>query len=85
MVVWHFDLMTIDYTSLAPVAHDLADAARTAILPYFRSASLASDNKDAGGYDPVTEADRAAEQSIRAVLAQQRPMDGILGEEFGAH
>lgn len=69
---------------LASVAHLMADAARDAILPYFRSVDLATDNKLAGGYDPVTVADRAAEQAMRAVLAQHRADDAILGEEFGA-
>jgi histidinol-phosphatase len=32
---------------------------------------------------PVTEADRAAEQEIRAVLARARPGDAVLGEEMG--
>ncbi len=65
------------------VAEEMADAARAAILPYFRQTNLETDNKLAGGYDPVTVADRAAEQAMRAVLAQRRPEDGILGEEFG--
>ena len=76
--------MVIDYPSLARVAHDMADAAREAILPHFRSAALTSDNKDAQGFDPVTVADRAAERAMRDVLARQRPGDAILGEEFGA-
>ncbi|MEO1363614.1 MAG: inositol monophosphatase family protein, partial [Pseudomonadota bacterium] len=76
--------MVIDYPSLARVAHDMADAAREAILPHFRSAALTSDNKDAQGFDPVTVADRAAERAMRDVLARQRPADAILGEEFGA-
>jgi myo-inositol-1(or 4)-monophosphatase len=33
--------------------------------------------------DPVTDADRAAEQAIRALLAERRPGDAILGEEGG--
>jgi histidinol-phosphatase len=33
---------------------------------------------------PVTEADRAVEQTLRATLAAERPGDAILGEEFGA-
>jgi len=33
--------------------------------------------------DPVSEADRAAERAIRALLAQRRPGDAILGEEGG--
>lgn len=61
----------------------MADAARAAILPYFRATDLAEDNKDAAGFDPVTEADRAAERAMRAVLGAARPDDAILGEEYG--
>lgn len=66
------------------VAHRMADAARAAILPHFRSSTLSAENKLAQGFDPVTVADRAAEQAMRAVLAQLRPEDAILGEEFGS-
>lgn len=75
--------MTYDIEELTGVAHALADAARAAILPHFRAADLATDNKRAAGYDPVTIADRAAEEEMRAVLAARRPLDGVLGEEFG--
>ncbi|MFA3918140.1 histidinol-phosphatase [Ruegeria hyattellae] len=71
-----------DQTDLE-VANLAADAARKAILPHFRSAELDTDNKLDAGFDPVTVADRAAEQAMRAVLAEHRPKDGILGEEFG--
>ncbi|WP_108885203.1 inositol monophosphatase family protein [Pseudoprimorskyibacter insulae] len=64
-------------------AEKMADAARAAILPFFRSTGLDTDNKLAGGFDPVTEADRAAERAMRAVLAEHRPDDAILGEEYG--
>lgn len=70
-------------TELVATAHALADAARRVILPYFRSAGLAADNKLSEGFDPVTEADRAAEAAMREILAAKRPEDGILGEEFG--
>ncbi|MBV7378663.1 histidinol-phosphatase [Maritimibacter dapengensis] len=69
--------------SLIATAHALADAARTAILPHFRARGLAAENKLSEGFDPVTEADRAAEQAMRAILAERRPDDAILGEEFG--
>jgi histidinol phosphatase-like enzyme (inositol monophosphatase family) len=69
---------------LRRTADRMADVARAAILPHFRAADLTADNKQHGGFDPVTRADRAAEQAMRAVLADQRPQDGILGEEFGA-
>jgi len=71
-----------DQTDLK-TAHAMADAARAAIAPYFRTA-LDVDNKLAAGFDPVTAADRASEQAMRAVLADLAPTDGILGEEFGS-
>ncbi|MRU16794.1 inositol monophosphatase family protein [Roseovarius sp. A21] len=64
-------------------AHALADAARAAVLPFFRAHDLTADNKAGLGFDPVTEGDRAAERAMRALLAEMRPQDGILGEEFG--
>lgn len=64
-------------------AQAMADAATKAILPHFRKADLGIDNKADGGFDPVTEADRAAELAMRAVLAERRPTDAILGEEYG--
>ncbi len=68
---------------LHAVAARLADAARAAILPWFRTQALAADNKDATSFDPVTEADRASERAMREILESARPGDGILGEEFG--
>ncbi|WP_421788254.1 histidinol-phosphatase [Hyphobacterium sp.] len=67
-------------TELA-LAHRLADAAGAAILPYFRQAPDV-ENKAASGFDPVTAADRAAEQAMRELIRAERPGDGVLGEEF---
>ena len=64
------------------VAHAMADAARRAVLPLFRT-DLAVDSKGST-FDPVTEADRAVEAAMRAVLAERRPHDAVLGEEAGA-
>lgn len=64
------------------VLHLASDAARRAILPWFRRRDLSIDDKDAARFDPVTEADRAGERAIRAVLARFRPEDGVLGEEY---
>lgn len=61
----------------------MADAAREAILPYFRRPGLAAINKLADGFDPVTEADRAAERAMRDLLVAYRPQDGVFGEEYG--
>ncbi|SNR26572.1 inositol monophosphatase family protein [Paracoccus sediminis] len=73
-----------DAQDIINAAHQMADAAGAAILPFFRIAGLAAENKWQTGFDPVTEADRAAERAMRGVLARLRPHDAILGEEFGA-
>jgi len=75
----------MDTNETRATAHRVADAARAAILPHFRHAKLSADNKHGdGGFDPVTEADRAAERAMRTVLAEARPLDGVVGEEYGA-
>ncbi len=53
-------------------------------LAHFR-APLDIINKDEsdGGYDPVTEADRACEAALRALIEEHFPQDGIFGEEYG--
>jgi histidinol phosphatase-like enzyme (inositol monophosphatase family) len=76
-------LSASDKEELERVAVALADAAREAILPLFRSTNLALENKADQGFDPVTHADKAAERAMRAILEEQRPEDGILGEEYG--
>ncbi|MEO0893480.1 MAG: histidinol-phosphatase [Pseudomonadota bacterium] len=65
-------------------AQALADAARRAILPYFRADDLIAETKEQSRFDPVTEADRAAERAMRAILQDRRPEDGVLGEEYGS-
>ena len=62
-------------------AHRLADAARTAILPHFRANTPSERKPDAS---PVTLADRAAEEAMRALIAAEFPNDAVHGEEFGA-
>lgn len=60
----------------------LADAAKAETLPRFRK-GIDVANKIAGGFDPVTEGDQAAEAAIRALIEQEFPGHGILGEEHG--
>ena len=60
----------------------MADLADVITMQHFQSSTLIIESKP--DLTPVTEADRAAEQALRAVLAEQRPFDDILGEEFGA-
>jgi inositol-phosphate phosphatase / L-galactose 1-phosphate phosphatase / histidinol-phosphatase len=62
------------------LAQRLADAAGAAIRPFFR-AGFAHETK--GDASPVTEADRAAEIAIRAILDKECPTDAIVGEEYG--
>lgn len=75
------DLSDSEIAEIMEVGHALADAARDASLPHFRNPDLAADNKDVDGFDPVTRADREAESAMRAILAERRPRDGVLGEE----
>src|SRR3546814_14415505 len=63
------------------LANRLADAARAAIRPFFRARY---DMEFKSDQSPVTEAARAAEAAIRAILEKERPQDGIIGEEYGA-
>jgi myo-inositol-1(or 4)-monophosphatase len=73
-------MTAIDFSSFVD---QLATASGETILPFFRTA-LAIENKKAGGFDPVTAADRAAEQSMRALIRRHFPDHGILGEEYGS-
>jgi len=66
----------------AAFAERLAEAAGAAILPHFRRKITVDDKGSGGDFDPVTEADRAAERAMRELIEQHYPDDGILGEEF---
>ncbi len=63
------------------LALELADLADAITLERFGAADLAVETKP--DMTPVTEADRAAEQAIRERLAESRPNDAIVGEEYG--
>lgn len=78
------NVMSNEQRDIRRVAHLLADAARRETLKYFRGNALNTISKLSDGYDPVTVADRASETAMRDILAQERPDDGILGEEFDA-
>lgn len=64
--------------------HTLADVSAERIMPHFRT-RLDVDNKADGRFDPVTVADKAAEEAIREVLLERFPEHGIIGEEYGSH
>jgi myo-inositol-1(or 4)-monophosphatase len=63
-------------------AHKLADAAGAVIRPYFRRRIDVTDKAAGAAFDPVTAADREAEQTMRELIEREYPSDGILGEEF---
>jgi histidinol phosphatase-like enzyme (inositol monophosphatase family) len=63
-------------------AHQLADASGQAILPFFRKAMAVANKAESGRFDPVTEADRAAEAVMRQLIETRYPDHGIFGEEF---
>lgn len=63
------------------IALECAAVAGRIVADGFRAAAGATFKSSA--VDPVTEYDRAAEDAIRALLADHRPADSILGEEGG--
>lgn len=63
------------------LALHLADTADALTSDRFRALDLAVDRKP--DRTPVTDADLAVEDAVRAVLAEQRPGDEIAGEERG--
>jgi len=62
-------------------AQKLADASAAVIRQYYRTGLAIDDKLDAS---PVTQADREAEQVMRALINAERADEGIIGEEFGA-
>jgi myo-inositol-1(or 4)-monophosphatase len=73
----------LEFQALLATAHALADRAGAVILPHFRTEQTI-DHKGGDVFDPVTAADRDAENAIREALAAAYPSHGIIGEEFGA-
>ena len=74
--VWH--VTTPDDLALAL---ELADRADEVTLSFYRRPDLQVEAK--ADSTPVTEADRAVEELMRSILAERRPEDAIVGEEFG--
>lgn len=62
-------------------ARELAAAARLETLPG-SSGDMAARNKSESAYDPVTDADVAAEQAMRRLIEERFPDHGIIGEEL---
>jgi histidinol-phosphatase len=75
------DAARVDAATDLEFALALADAADAVTLPRFRAADLRVDRKP--DRTPVTDADTAAEAALRALIAERRPGDEVLGEEEG--
>lgn len=78
----HTDPCSSSTEALLSFAIELAEASRTVALSLFRT-TMEVDNKHANGFDPVTQADRAAEKIMRDMIEERYPDHGIFGEEFG--
>jgi histidinol-phosphatase len=63
------------------LALQLADEADALTMERFGALDLRIETKP--DLTPVTDADRGAEEALRAALSAQRPEDALLGEEFG--
>ena len=76
------DESTNDLQDDLALAHALADLADAITLDRYQAQDLVITNKPDN--TPVTDADRAVETAIREALADHRPTDGLVGEEFGS-
>ena len=72
-------MTALDFTAFVD---RLAETSGEKILPFFRT-NLAVSHKGMGAFDPVTEADRAAEMAMRTLIGRNFPNHGIIGEEHG--
>jgi myo-inositol-1(or 4)-monophosphatase len=61
----------------------LATVSGEAILPFFRTSLGVEDKSSTAAFDPVTAADRAAENAMRTLIKRDFPEHGIVGEEYG--
>jgi len=73
-------MTAIDFSAFVD---QLATVSGEAILPFFRTSLGIEDKGSASGFDPVTAADRAAENAMRALIKRSFPAHGIVGEEYG--
>jgi histidinol-phosphatase len=62
------------------LALEMASVADQLAMSRYRALDLSVETKP--DFTPVTEADRAVETALRELLANKRPADGVIGEEF---
>jgi histidinol phosphatase-like enzyme (inositol monophosphatase family) len=68
--------------SFAAFARSLAEAARAETLSVAAGVARVENKAKGGAFDPVTEADKAAERAMRRLIEREFPDHGIDGEEF---
>ncbi|HEX8053330.1 MAG TPA: inositol monophosphatase family protein, partial [Thermoleophilaceae bacterium] len=73
-----------DLTHLLEVAREAAGAGAAAAMSWWHDLDRLSVGEKAASDDLVSQADRDAEDAIRAVLSRHRPGDGVVGEEGGS-
>ncbi len=69
------------YSADLALAQELADISDSIALSRFQALDLHVETKPDAS--PVTDADRSVEQALKAKLAEARPNDSLIGEEFG--
>jgi histidinol-phosphatase len=69
------------FTSDLELALELANIADEIALERFQALDLKVETKP--DRSPVTDADRAVEKALKGILAERRPDDALIGEEFG--
>ncbi len=75
------DVSSEQLQQLIKVGHEACDRAAKVTVAHFRQ-SISVENKDQlGGFDPVTVADKLAEDAIRDVVLTNNPQHSFLGEE----
>ncbi|GAA3843434.1 histidinol-phosphatase [Sphaerisporangium flaviroseum] len=69
------------YSDDLRLAHMMADSADDLTMRRFKAVDLRVDTKP--DLTPVSDADRAVEETIRGTLRRARPRDAVVGEEMG--
>jgi myo-inositol-1(or 4)-monophosphatase len=69
-----------ELAEFVPFIHELIATAFATIRPFFLGGIAVDTKHDAS---PVTQADRCAEQAMRALIERRYPRHGVVGEEFG--
>ncbi len=73
------------HAQILSVLNAAADAAAETTLAHFRQSVQIENKLGDSGFDPVTIADKQAEQVIRSVVLQAFPQHGFFGEESKQH